>query len=58
MASEEPCAVLWVFSDLDGTLLDTRYLHTYSWWRHLTTLVSQCPWPPYIRSSAWAVASC
>lgn len=24
-----------VFFDLDGTLVDTTYLHTYAWWRAL-----------------------
>ncbi len=33
MSPHEPRAV--VFFDLDGTLLDTNYLHTWSWWRAL-----------------------
>ena len=30
---DAPLAVLF---DLDGTLLDTNYLHTLAWWRALT----------------------
>jgi phosphoglycolate phosphatase-like HAD superfamily hydrolase len=35
VASEEQVCPASVFVDVDGTLLDTTYLHTYAWWRAL-----------------------
>jgi beta-phosphoglucomutase-like phosphatase (HAD superfamily) len=32
-----------VFLDLDGTLVDTAYLHTYAWWRALDDAGERIP---------------
>ena len=32
-----------VFLDLDGTLVDTTYLHTYAWWRALDDAGERIP---------------
>ncbi len=32
-----------VFCDIDGTLVDTTYMHTYAWWRALDDAYQQVP---------------
>jgi len=43
MTSENKRRCVSVFFDLDGTLLDTTYLHTFAWWRALGDAYQQVP---------------
>ena len=59
MESDGKRSTVPVFIDIDGTLVDTTYLHTYAWWRALDDAYpTVCPWPSSNLLSVWAAESC
>ena len=50
-----PAGVLF---DVDGTLVDTTYLHTVAWWEALRGCGHDVPMASIHRSSGWAPTSC